>query len=365
MLGRFDEAVAASRDGTASEQELPTWLSQGSNGRHVVHEAHAHANAGRFDQARELVGGAIAAARSAGALASTGWLEMILGQVERDVGDGRAAAEHFRRAFELSSGSGQEGAQVMALVGQAQGLLMVGEVDAAAAALERAEQGGPSNLAGAAALRARADAWLAAARGDLAGARALVVAAADDVHADGYLITEAWLLSDLVRFGEPAAAVERLAALAEEVQGPFAPLAAAHARAAADGDRGAYGPVVEGYETAGFRLSAAEAAAEAADLHRRAGDPRAATAAEQTVARLVERTGARTPGLQRGSGVEPLTAREREVALLAATGASSKDMAAQLFLSARTVDTHLARIYRKLGISGRDQLPAALGTDRP
>jgi DNA-binding CsgD family transcriptional regulator len=60
--------------------------------------------------------------------------------------------------------------------------------------------------------------------------------------------------------------------------------------------------------------------------------------------------------------VEPLTRREREVALLAAGGASSRDIAEQLYLSTRTVDTHLARAYRKLGITGREQLAAALGT---
>jgi DNA-binding CsgD family transcriptional regulator len=62
----------------------------------------------------------------------------------------------------------------------------------------------------------------------------------------------------------------------------------------------------------------------------------------------------------RGSGVEPLTAREREVALLAANGLTSKEIAARLYLSKRTVDTHLDRIYRKLGVAGRDELDAAL-----
>jgi DNA-binding CsgD family transcriptional regulator len=249
---------------------------------------------------------------------------------------------------------------VWALLGLAQSHLLLGEVDAAAAAADRADDEGPSPLAGADALRSRTRAWLAAARGDLAGARALVEAAADDVRADGLLISEAWLRHDVVRFGAPEVVADRLAALAVEVEGPFVAIAADHARAAAARDRALLGEVAERFETAGFLVGAAEAAAEVADLHRRAGAPRDATAADQRVARLVERTGARTPGLLRGTGVEPLTAREREVALLAAGGASSKDIAATLYLSSRTVDTHLARVYRKLGISGRDQLPAAL-----
>ena len=46
---------------------------------------------------------------------------------------------------------------------------------------------------------------------------------------------------------------------------------------------------------------------------------------------------------------EPLSVREREVLLLAANGLSSKEVAKQLFISERTVQTHLASIYDKLG----------------
>ena len=46
---------------------------------------------------------------------------------------------------------------------------------------------------------------------------------------------------------------------------------------------------------------------------------------------------------------EPLSVREREVLLLAAKGLSSKEVAKQLFISERTVQTHLASIYDKLG----------------
>ena len=48
---------------------------------------------------------------------------------------------------------------------------------------------------------------------------------------------------------------------------------------------------------------------------------------------------------------------------LAASGASSREIADTLFLSARTVDNHLLRVYTKLGISSRDELLAALGPD--
>jgi len=48
-----------------------------------------------------------------------------------------------------------------------------------------------------------------------------------------------------------------------------------------------------------------------------------------------------------------LSVREREVARLACMGKSSREIAGELFLSVRTVDSHLGRIYRKLGVPNR------------
>jgi DNA-binding CsgD family transcriptional regulator len=55
-----------------------------------------------------------------------------------------------------------------------------------------------------------------------------------------------------------------------------------------------------------------------------------------------------------------LTAREREIAALAAAGMSSRDISERMVMSVRTVDNHLQRAYRKLGITGRDQLAGLL-----
>lgn len=55
-----------------------------------------------------------------------------------------------------------------------------------------------------------------------------------------------------------------------------------------------------------------------------------------------------------------LTGREYEIAVRAAGRQRSREIARALDLSVRTVDNHLARAYRKLGITGRDELREAL-----
>ena len=80
--------------------------------------------------------------------------------------------------------------------------------------------------------------------------------------------------------------------------------------------------------------------------------------AERTKAELA-RIGGRSP-----TGDE-LTPTERRIAELVAQGRSNKDVAAQLFITPRTVEGHLTRIYGKLGVRSRAELahrfPAAAG----
>jgi DNA-binding NarL/FixJ family response regulator len=56
----------------------------------------------------------------------------------------------------------------------------------------------------------------------------------------------------------------------------------------------------------------------------------------------------------------PLTTRELEITALAAAGLSDREIARRLSLSARTVQSHLSRIYRKLGVHSRRDLPSGL-----
>ena len=57
---------------------------------------------------------------------------------------------------------------------------------------------------------------------------------------------------------------------------------------------------------------------------------------------------------------EPLTSQETRVALLVARGFMNKEVAAHLFLSPRTVETHLAAVFRKRGYRNRAELAAGL-----
>jgi DNA-binding CsgD family transcriptional regulator len=62
-----------------------------------------------------------------------------------------------------------------------------------------------------------------------------------------------------------------------------------------------------------------------------------------------------------GSGASMLTDAERRVAALASLGSSNREIASKLFITASTVEQHLTRVYRKLGVRNRMDLPASLG----
>ena len=81
-----------------------------------------------------------------------------------------------------------------------------------------------------------------------------------------------------------------------------------------------------------------------------------AAAALRRLGRRVARPGA--PG--RGPGVASLSARELEVARLLADGMTNREIAAPLYLSERTVETHLARAFGKLGVSRRAALASRM-----
>ncbi len=108
----------------------------------------------------------------------------------------------------------------------------------------------------------------------------------------------------------------------------------------------------------GHRLAAREALAEALDLaHRCRADRLEQTARERLVA-----TGAR-PRRASARGSDALTPRERRIAQMAAGGLGNREIAEALFITTKTVETHLGRAYRKLEVAGRTGLADALADD--
>lgn len=111
---------------------------------------------------------------------------------------------------------------------------------------------------------------------------------------------------------------------------------------------------------AGQRTAARDSFEQAHRLFERAGATPFAVAAANEIGATAPRLRPRTPG----SG-DALTERERAVAELAATGATDKEIAASLFVSPKTVSFHLANVFRKLGLTGRNELHGALSSSSP
>ncbi|MFC5667009.1 LuxR C-terminal-related transcriptional regulator [Kitasatospora misakiensis] len=168
----------------------------------------------------------------------------------------------------------------------------------------------------------RAGAQLRSARGDHAGALELFERAAEGFRTGGLPVQHAWTLIAAAPVAAavrgPAAALDLLAR-AEALARPCGAVLAVE-EATRVRDRLAAGPERAGLPATGHG---------SADLH------------------------------------SALSEREREVSELAATGLRSRQIAERLFLSHRTVDSHLGSAYRKLGVSSRTALARALGPARP
>jgi DNA-binding CsgD family transcriptional regulator len=65
------------------------------------------------------------------------------------------------------------------------------------------------------------------------------------------------------------------------------------------------------------------------------------------------------------TGRDALTPSERRVAVMAAEGRTTPEIAQALFVTTKTIDGHLNRTYMKLGINSRKQLTEALAGDQP
>ncbi|NRQ36588.1 AAA family ATPase [Nonomuraea sp. NN258] len=195
-------------------------------------------------------------------------------------------------------------------------------------------------------------------------ATALMAAAPDQVEA-------------AVRLGWPHRAEEPLRRLRDRARAsgqPWARALALRAQALIDDDERSYQQALRLHETSGCPFEQARTRLLYGEWLRRDRRPAEARAplhaALETFARLRAtpwadraraelRAAGDTPpaGPAGGTGqTPPLTPQELQVVRLAATGRSSREIAAQLFLSPRTVEYHLYKAYPKLGVSSRREL---------
>jgi DNA-binding CsgD family transcriptional regulator len=205
-----------------------------------------------------------------------------------------------------------------------------------------------------------AQSWLAAAEHREEDAGDSAVAAASLAARLGQRPVEARALHTAARLGRAGEMSDRLRQLSEQLGDRLLRAFAAQADAAASGSGERLDDVAGEFADLGAQALAADARAQAAEAHRGAGHRRQASASAASAASLARSGGGiRTPALE---GLVPyeLTVREREVAMLASQGVSNPEIARRLVLSVRTVETHLGRVYDKLGIHSRRALRDAL-----
>ncbi len=339
----------------------------------------------RYDEALRRFDEALADARRLGSLPHVLGLSCYRALVHLHVGNLADAEADARVALE--TGPRPPGIHAaLALAVLLATLAERGEFEAAEAAQERyrlAEQFPAMLHAG----------WVLAARGRLRLAELRPAAALGDLLAAGDLFARLRAPTPSVAPWRSDAALAQLAlgaraearslaaeevALARVYNGPRTLGIALRAAGLAEGGRRGIELLRQAgrvLESSGARLERARALADLGAAHRRAGQRAesreilrraldlahrcgALALTERTRAELVAAGG--RPRRLAVSGLDSLTPSERRVAQLAAAGLSNRDIAQDLFITARTVEGHLTHAYQKLAITSRQQLSAAL-----
>jgi DNA-binding CsgD family transcriptional regulator len=287
---------------------------------------------------------------------TTGWVELLQGDVvtaERRLGEG----------WEVLRTEDWAGGAILAGAGLALARVFSGDIRGARTALVEARAARTTSLVWFDPLVEISAAWVEAADGDAAGAAAHLDDVASSAQQRGQFPYELQARHGCARLGQASDVADRLASLVSIVDGPFATVAAAHAAALATGDALGLEAATDALERLDMRILAAEAAATASARYQAVGDrSRAASLGLRCETLLSSCPGASSPSIHRLRSLPTLTSRELEVARMAVGGQSSRQIAEQLVVSVRTVETHLGHVYAKLGVAGRPELAAALGT---
>ncbi len=417
-----DFAAVAEWARPARETEVPALAAVA-----VALECFAELGLGRTARAQELQEDAAARldALDDGTLAGRPDAAYYLGFAEFFCERYEDSIRHLRRGIAVSRASGQGQFVIPMTIGLAHSLEVRGRLseaaEHAAAAVEGARLwGNPQMLC----FALTADAWISALRGELprarsAGAEAValldgldesVLSRATRVHvaaaqleageperclaamsaggAPEFPRTEpgrrAWLYAVLARaelaLGRKGAAeawVVRGEAAVEPLTLPYARAAVLCARALADGDAApareaatladGVGAVIQAARarTLAGRLDSDVALLEQAESELAAvGAVRLRDEAARELRRLGRPAAARRRRATGGEGLASLSGREREVADLVASGATNKEIAAELFLSEKTVESHMTRLFGKLGVASRAGVAEIVGRER-
>lgn len=352
-LAGFDEAFAVA----VTLPDAPVSLA----GTPYLFGLSARADCGRLTEA---ISGAEAVHDEAvgrGDASVQGWLTLHLGRCRLLAGQPRAAAQMFAQSVNDLRPLHRPGWVGYPAAGLVAAHAAAGDLPAASTARADWAEIPPHAVALFRPEELRLVAWSDAAEGRQDEARERLTEAVELARVVGSVPYEVAALHDLVRLDPGDGrlwAAEALVELAVRAPNPLIHAHAAHAAALVAGAGEALSRVAADYQEMGFLLDARETWTE---VGRCAEDERGASQGRRRAAALaVETEGLRTPLLGEGSEHPFLTGREREVADLVAGGASRQEVADRLVVSVRTVDSHLQRVYRKLGVRDRDALAESL-----
>lgn len=206
----------------------------------------------------------------------------------------------------------------------------------------------------------RGRAWSMVALGDIEAALETAVAGGRHALAGEHSMWAAFCFHDAVRLGRPDLVIRDLRKIDVSRGATLIENFVEHAEALDEADPGSLAEVARRFGDLGTPLLAAEAWAQTAELFYDVGaEVAAARAVALSISHELRCEAPDTPALRRRPGL--VTAREMEVGLDAALGLTSAQIAERHFIAGRTVDNHLSSVYRKLNVSGREQLAVVLG----
>ncbi len=277
-------------------------------------------------------------------------------------GDVAGAGALLAEAVSLLPPADVDGLRALVLGMQVGVAALAGELELAQGAADQARRECHPALTWFVPLLDQGRALALAAAGHIARAVDALDASAVEVRRRGQLAFEVNALLDMARLGSGSRVADRLEELAGTNDGALVRWAARYARAATTGSGSDLDAAAAGFQELGMLLVAAEIAGDAATAHRRSGDRMAEARSLRSCRQLAERCPGVAPWVFRDRlERDILTNREREVARLVASGLSNKAVALQLTVSVRTVESHLDRVYSKLGITDRARLAEVLG----